>query len=71
MIFVKLVRKEKLREHLTKARPSNTITNPLHLLHMDLFGPVNVASIDAGRYALVILDDFSKFTWVYFLASKD
>ena len=32
---------------------------------------MNVTSIDGGRYALVIVDDFSKFTWVYFLTSKD
>ena len=38
---------------------------------MDLFGPVNVTSIDSERYALVLVDDFSKFTWVYFLTSKD
>ena len=38
---------------------------------MDLFGPVNVLSISKKRYCLVIVDDFSKFTWTYFLHSKD
>ena len=37
---------------------------------MDLCGPVNVTSIDGDRYALVIVDEFSKYTWVYFLTSK-
>ena len=46
-------------------------TEPLQLLHMDLFGPVNVMSLSRKRYALVIADDFSKFTWVLFLHSKD
>ena len=38
---------------------------------MDLFGPVNVMSMSKKRYALVILDDYSKYTWVLFLHSKD
>ena len=38
---------------------------------MDLFGPVNVMSMSKKRYALVIIDDYSKYTWVLFLHSKD
>ena len=38
---------------------------------MDLLGPVNVMSLSRKRYALVIVDDFSKYTWVLFLSSKD
>ena len=38
---------------------------------MDLFGPVNVMSWSRKRYALVIVDDFSKYIWVLFLNSKD
>ncbi|KAL8089166.1 hypothetical protein AgCh_038803 [Apium graveolens] len=38
---------------------------------MDLFGPVNVLSISRKRFCLVIMDDFSKFSWTYFLKSKD
>ena len=49
----------------------SSIDEPLQLLHMDLFGPVNVLSIARKRYCLVIVDDFSKFSWVYFLGSKD
>lgn len=37
---------------------------PLHLLHMDLFGPTRTASIGGKRYAFVIVDDFSRFIWV-------
>ena len=36
-----------------------------------VFGPVNVMSISKKRYALVIVDDYSKYTWVLFLHSKD
>ena len=54
-----------------KKKLESTIDEPLQLLHMDLFGPVNVLSISKKRYYLVIVDDFSKFTWTYFLGSKD
>nr|GEX22275.1 hypothetical protein [Tanacetum cinerariifolium] len=43
----------------------------LELLHMDLCGPIGVASINGKKYILVIIDDYSRFTWVYFLHSKD
>ncbi|GJS52363.1 retrovirus-related pol polyprotein from transposon TNT 1-94, partial [Tanacetum coccineum] len=43
----------------------------LYLLHMDLYGPMRVASINRKRYILVIVADYSRFTWVKFLASKD
>ena len=37
---------------------------------MDLFGPVNVLSISKNSYCLVIIDDYSRFTWVFFLSVK-
>ncbi|XP_070043085.1 uncharacterized protein [Nicotiana tomentosiformis] len=43
---------------------------PLQLLHMDLFGPTRTASIGDRKYAFVIVDDFSCFTWVNFLSHK-
>ncbi|KAJ9567388.1 LOW QUALITY PROTEIN: hypothetical protein OSB04_003354 [Centaurea solstitialis] len=54
-----------------KSKEVNTISSPLQLLHMDLFGPTNVMSIDKKSYCLVIVDDYSRFTWVYFLRTKD
>jgi len=42
----------------------------LELLHMDLFGPVSVKSTARKSYCLVVTDDYSRFSWVYFLASK-
>ncbi|WVZ80760.1 hypothetical protein U9M48_028213 [Paspalum notatum var. saurae] len=45
-------------------------TRPLELLHMDLFGPVAYISIGGNKYGLVIVDDFSRFTWVFFLHDK-
>nr|GFB41895.1 retrovirus-related Pol polyprotein from transposon TNT 1-94 [Tanacetum cinerariifolium] len=43
----------------------------LHLIHMDLCGPMHVASINGKRYVLVIVDDYSRYTWTHFLRSKD
>jgi hypothetical protein len=39
----------------------------LKMLHMDLFGPVAYISIGSNKYGLVIVDDYSHFTWVFFL----
>ena len=64
-------RKGKAKIASYKGTDTSNITEPLQLLHMDLFGPVNVMSLSRKRYALVIADDFSKFTWVLFLHSKD
>jgi len=44
---------------------------PLDVLHMDLFGPSRVASLAGNLYALVIVDDYSRFTWTFFLAYKN
>ncbi|GJV82695.1 putative ribonuclease H-like domain-containing protein [Tanacetum coccineum] len=54
-----------------KAKLERIIRKPLELLHMDLFGPVSVESINKKRYCLVVTDDFSRFSWVFFLATKD
>jgi hypothetical protein len=43
---------------------------PLELLHMDLFGPTSFVSISSNFYCLVIVDDYSRFTWVYFFRDK-
>ncbi|GJX91658.1 putative ribonuclease H-like domain-containing protein [Tanacetum coccineum] len=48
-----------------------TVREPLELLHMDLFGPVSVESVNRKKYYLVVTDDCSRFSWVFFLAYKD
>jgi hypothetical protein len=42
-------------------------TRPLEMLHIDLFGPVAYISIGGNKYGLVIVDDYSRFTWVFLL----
>ncbi|GJY99545.1 putative ribonuclease H-like domain-containing protein [Tanacetum coccineum] len=49
----------------------SSISEPLQLLHMDLFGPTSIRSIDHKYYCLVITDDYSRFCWVFFLEHKD
>ncbi|XP_052625907.1 uncharacterized protein LOC128132935 [Lactuca sativa] len=56
------------KPHLPKQ--VNSISQVLQLLHMDFFGPVNVLSINRSSYCLVVIDDFSRFTWVFFLSHK-
>ncbi|GJT63948.1 putative ribonuclease H-like domain-containing protein [Tanacetum coccineum] len=54
-----------------KSKIENSISLPLHLLHMDLFGPTFVKNLMKKMCCLVVIDDFSRFTWVFFLATKD
>jgi hypothetical protein len=55
------------------SHPSKTIISYkrcLELLHMDLFGPPTYASLGGKKYCLVIIDDYSRYTWVYSLSSR-
>ncbi|GJS09996.1 retrovirus-related pol polyprotein from transposon TNT 1-94 [Tanacetum coccineum] len=54
-----------------RPKSENTNMEVLHTLHMDLCGPMRVQSIKGKKYILVIVDDYSRFTWVKFLRSKD
>jgi transposase InsO family protein len=47
-----------------------TSSRQLKHLQMDLFGPIAYISIGGNKYGLVIVDDFSRFTWVFFLQHK-
>jgi hypothetical protein len=61
------------RKHVGTTHQSKnmmTTSRPLELLHMDLFGPIAYLSIRGSKYGLVIVDDFSRFTWVFFLQDK-
>nr|GEU60749.1 hypothetical protein [Tanacetum cinerariifolium] len=54
-----------------KSKTVSSVDQPLFRLNMDLFGPTFVKSLSKKCYCLVITDDYSKFFWVFFLASKD
>jgi transposase InsO family protein len=47
-----------------------TTTRPLEMLHMNLFGPVAYISIGGNKYGLTTINDYSRFTWVFFLQDK-
>nr|GEZ31863.1 retrovirus-related Pol polyprotein from transposon TNT 1-94 [Tanacetum cinerariifolium] len=54
-----------------KSKTGFASNKPLYLLHMNLCGPMRVESINEKRYVLVVVDDYSRYTWVFFLHSKD
>nr|GEX05992.1 hypothetical protein [Tanacetum cinerariifolium] len=59
------LRKAKQKSFHTKNTPCSK--RQLQLLYIDLCGPMRVASINGKRYVLVIVDDYSRYTWTYFL----
>ena len=58
--------------HVKLASKLQTLIQPrvLELLHMDLFGPTTYKSLGGNLYCLVIVDDYSRYTWVFFLHDK-
>ena len=71
IIHVWPTRRVKKHKASCKKIEERTIREPLELLHMDLFGPVFVESLNKKKYYLVITDDCSRFSWVFFLGFKD
>ncbi|GKA67826.1 retrovirus-related pol polyprotein from transposon TNT 1-94 [Tanacetum coccineum] len=63
------VSKAKRSSFKSKTVPSSK--GRLNLLHMDLFGPMRIESINGKKYILVIVDDYSRYTWTHLLRSKD
>ncbi|GJY08914.1 retrovirus-related pol polyprotein from transposon TNT 1-94 [Tanacetum coccineum] len=61
--------KSKKKPHKPKSEDTNQ--EKLYLLHMDLCGPMRVASVNGKKYILIIVDDYSRYTWVKCLRSKD
>nr|GFB66383.1 retrovirus-related Pol polyprotein from transposon TNT 1-94 [Tanacetum cinerariifolium] len=60
----------KIHRKYHKSKTVFASNKPLYLLHMDLCGPMHVQSINGKRYVLVVVDDYSRYTWVFFLHSK-
>ena len=58
----------------TKAKHPSTQTSatsrPLELLHLDLMGPTRTESLGGKRYIMVVVDDFTRYTWIILLRSK-
>ncbi|GJW08374.1 retrovirus-related pol polyprotein from transposon TNT 1-94 [Tanacetum coccineum] len=69
LCFACVMGKIKKKPHKPKFKDTNQ--EKVYLLHMDLCGPMRVASVNGKKYILVIIDDYSQFTWVKCLSSKD
>ncbi|GKC91606.1 retrovirus-related pol polyprotein from transposon TNT 1-94 [Tanacetum coccineum] len=69
LCFACALRKNK--KHSYKPKVEDSIYEKLYLLHMDLCGPMRIQNINGKIYILVIVDDYSRFTWVKSLRSKD
>ena len=54
-----------------KAKNMVSTSQPLELLHLDLFGPEAYKSIGGKQYCLVVVDDYSRYSWTLFLRTKD
>nr|GEU46288.1 uncharacterized mitochondrial protein AtMg00810-like [Tanacetum cinerariifolium] len=64
---------QKGKQHKASCKPKieNSISLSLHSLHIDLFGPTFVKSLKKKMYCLGVTNDYSRLTWVFFLANKD
>ncbi|KAK1611638.1 hypothetical protein QYE76_035311 [Lolium multiflorum] len=61
-------------KQLKKRHPTKSIittSRPLELLHLDLFGPSHYDTLGGSKYGFVIVDDYSRYSWVFLLKSKD
>ncbi|GJV51997.1 putative ribonuclease H-like domain-containing protein [Tanacetum coccineum] len=70
-LLSKALKTKSCKKQSHKPKSEDTNQEKLYLLHMDLCGPMRVASINGKKYILVIVDDYSRFTGLKFLASKD
>ncbi|KAL7583471.1 uncharacterized protein LOC111907817 [Lactuca sativa] len=62
--------KGKLSKSTHKSISESSVSEPLELLHIDLCGPAKTQTIQGKKYILVVVDGFSRFTWVFFLRLK-
>ena len=60
----------KLSKSSHKSISESSVSEPLELLHIDLCGPAKIQSIQGKKYILVVVDGFTRFTWVFFLRQK-
>src|ERR1044071_3485858 len=61
---------EKQVRNSFKSKNQVSTCKPLELIHMDVCGPMRVQSIGGSKYILVLVDDYSRFTWTIFIRTK-
>nr|GEX76843.1 hypothetical protein [Tanacetum cinerariifolium] len=69
LCFACAMGKSKMKSHKPKSEDTNQ--EKLYLFHMDLCGPMRVESVNGKKYNLIIVNDYSRFTWFKGLRSKD
>ena len=67
--MIHVLRENKLEKSF-KTRTDNLSSKPLELIHMDLFGSTRSMSLNEKKYGYVLVDDFLRYTWVFFLTHK-
>ncbi|KAI3667612.1 hypothetical protein L6452_42678 [Arctium lappa] len=60
----------KMKRSSFKSKAESSTSSALELLHMDLCGPMRTTSINGKKYVLVMIDDYSRYTWLEFLRNK-
>jgi len=68
--YVKLAKRKKKKSSFKQLNVVST-SRPLELLHIDFFGPSRTMSLGYNYHGLVVIDDYSSFTWTLFIATKD
>ena len=62
---------DKITRTSFKSKNIVSTSRALELLHLDHFGPTRSSSLGGKRYGFVIVDDYSRFTWVLFFTHKN
>ena len=63
--------KGKHKKSSFKSKNYVSTSRPVQLLYIDLFGPTRTTSLGGKSYSFVIVDDFSRYTWVFFFIFKE
>jgi Integrase core domain len=62
----------KAKAHILPFKSSSCFSSsPLEVVHSDLWGPAPITSSNGFRYYVHFTDEYSRFSWIYFLHSKD
>ncbi|KAI3758325.1 hypothetical protein L6452_05885 [Arctium lappa] len=60
----------KMKRSSHKTKSENNCPRPLHMLHVDRCGPISVQSLAGKKFILVLIDEFSRYTWIEFIIAK-
>lgn len=58
------------QKRLPFASTNNIFVNPFELIHYDIWGPYHINSHQGHRFFIKIVDDSTRFTWIYLIRCK-